>query len=66
MKHLKRTAILLLLTSLLLSVCAFPALADESDNYVAAHWKFQNSEDCYTGSIEDGLIRRNAKNLTRV
>lgn len=53
MKHLKRTAILLLLTSLLLSVCAFPALADESDNYVAAHWKFQNSEDYYTGSVED-------------
>ena len=58
MKTLQRFMTLLVLTTLLLASFAFPAFADEdTNNYVAAHWKFQNEEGYYTGSVEDDSLR---------
>ena len=57
MKQLKKITALLVLTMLVLTSFTFPTAAVSSDNYVAAHWKFQNEEGCYTGSIEDDSLR---------
>ena len=57
MKQLKKITALLVLTMLVLASFTFPTAAAESDNYVAAHWKFQNEEGYYTGSVEDDSLR---------
>ena len=57
MKQLRKITALLVLTMLVLTSFTFPTAAAGSDNYVAAHWKFQNEEGCYTGSIEDDSLR---------
>ena len=57
MKNTNRIVTLVLLMTLLTTLITIPVSADESDNYVAAHWKFQNEEGCYTGSIEDDSLR---------
>ncbi len=57
MKTLQRFMTLLVLTALLFASFTFPALAEDTDNYVAAHWKFQNEEGYYTGSVEDDSLR---------
>ena len=57
MKQFKKITALLVLTMLVLTSFTFPTAAASSDNYVAAHWKFQNEEGCYTGSIEDDSLR---------
>ena len=58
MKHLTRMLTAILLTSLLLTGLTLPSFAEEdSENYVAAHWKFQNEEGYYTGSAEDESLR---------
>ena len=56
MKNTNRIVTLVLLMTLLTTLITIPVSADESDNYVAAHWKFQNEEGCYTGSIEDDSL----------
>ena len=58
MKHLTRILTAILLTALVLTSLTLPAFADEdTDNYVAAHWKFQNEEGYYTGSVEEDNLR---------
>ena len=57
MKIALRITTVLVLTALLLASFTFPAFAEDTDNYVAAHWKFQNEEGCYTGSAEDDSLR---------
>ena len=57
MKLLKKITALLVMTMLVLASFTFPTAAAESDNYVAAHWKFQNEEGYYTGSVEDDSLR---------
>ena len=57
MKIALRITTVLVLTALLLASFTFPAFAEDTDNYVAAHWKFQNEEGYYTGSVEDDSLR---------
>lgn len=57
MKIALRITTVLVLTALLLASFTFPAFAEDTDNYVAAHWKFQNEEGYYTGSAEDDSLR---------
>ncbi len=57
MKIALRITTLFVLTALLLASFTFPAFAEDTDNYVAAHWKFQNEEGYYTGSVEDDSLR---------
>ncbi len=57
MKNTHRIVIFVLLMTLLTTLITITVFADESDNYVAAHWKFQNEEGCYTGSIENDSLR---------
>ena len=54
---LENSISVILIITLLTTLVTVPIFADESDNYVAAHWKFQNEEGCYTGSIEDDSLR---------
>lgn len=46
-----------ILIIMIVSMVIVPVAADESDNYVAAHWKFQNEEGYYTGSVEEDNLR---------
>lgn len=57
MKIRSRILTAILLTALVLTSLTLPAFAEDTDNYVAAHWKFQNEEGCYTGSVEDDSLR---------
>ncbi len=57
MKLFKRVTTLLAMAALLLASLTLPAFAEDTDNYVAAHWKFQNEEGYYTGSVEDDSLR---------
>ena len=57
MKLFKRSTALLVMLLMVMTSFTFPTAAAGSDNYVAAHWKFQNEEGCYTGSIEDDSLR---------
>ena len=57
MKIALRITTLFVLTALLLASFTFPSFAEDTDNYVAAHWKFQNEEGYYTGSVEDDSLR---------
>ena len=58
MKIRNRVLTAILLTALVLTSLTLPAFADEdTDNYVAAHWKFQNEEGYYTGSVEEDNLR---------
>ena len=57
MKLFKRSMALLVMLLMVMTSFAFPTAAVSSDNYVAAHWKFQNEEGYYTGSIEDDSLR---------
>jgi len=59
MRFFKRMSVLLTIAAILTATLVFPinVSADESDNYVAAHWKFQNEEGYYTGSVENDDLR---------
>ena len=58
MKIRNRVLTAILLTALVLTSLTLPAFAEEdTDNYVAAHWKFQNEEGYYTGSVEEDNLR---------
>lgn len=59
MKLIKLISVLLTLITILTTsfVLSVPVFAADSDNYVAAHWKFQNEEGNYSGSIEDDDFR---------
>lgn len=57
MKIRSRILTAILLTALVLTSLTLPAFAEDTDNYVAAHWKFQNEEGYYTGSVEDDSLR---------
>ena len=57
MKLFKRSMALLVMLLMVMTSFTFPTAAVSSDNYVAAHWKFQNEEGYYTGSIEDDSLR---------
>ena len=57
MKKLATILSIVLLLTVMPKAVTIPVSADESDNYVAAHWKFQNEEGNYTGSIEDDDFR---------
>ena len=50
-------SVLFVMAAVVLASLVFPAVAAEEDNYVAAHWKFQNEEGNYSGSIEDDDFR---------
>lgn len=57
---MKKLATIMSIAILLVSVLGtvtIPVTAAESDNYVAAHWKFQNEEGNFTGSIENDDFR---------
>lgn len=57
MKLVRRFSVLFVMAAVVLASLVFPAVAAEEDNYVAAHWKFQNEEGNYSGSIEDDDFR---------
>lgn len=57
MKTLCKLLFVAMLLVSVLGTVTVPAIAADSDNYVAAHWKFQNEEGNYSGSIEDDDFR---------
>ena len=56
MKLFKRITAMLVMLLMVMTSFTFPTAAVSSDNYVAAHWKFQNEEGYYTGSVEDDTL----------
>ena len=57
MKLMQRIMCIILLTAVLMIIITLPSFADDTDNYVAAHWKFQDEEGYYTGSVKEENLR---------
>ena len=57
MKRIQRILAAIAALALLPALPVIHVSAADSDNYVAAHWKFQDEEGYYTGSADDDTLR---------